>query len=315
MAVIAAAAWLAGTPAPHAAVYGGGGSVKSDCLLVFDAPVNDPPAKPKKLRCVDGNPGCDTDGVVNGVCSFPVGVCANSTFDPARCTLAGVDSATVDHADDNGDPKFDVDFQALQNRIGSQIEPPSTSPDRCTTPATIRVFLSGPYPGDRCKKGKKQIRITTVSTVQAGRITTDKDKLLLTCEAPEPCDPGVLFAGTFDRIQRQIFNQSCALSGCHDSNTQAGSMLLEPGAAYNNIVDAFPNNGVAGGRGWRRVDAAGSSPATSFLYRKITGDLDDDLLGERMPLKRRKLDAFLIDVVRLWIEAGAPQAGWVPGTD
>ncbi len=322
---IVAGVWLAGAPA-HALVFGGGGSSKTDCLLVFDAPVNDPPTKPKKVRCTDGDPACDADGLVNGVCtfgpavvpgggSFPVGVCANSTFDPLRCTLNGVDSITVEHALDNGDPKFDVDFQALQNRINSQIETPTTSPDRCTTPGTVRVFLQGPFPGDVCKRAKKQIKSATLSTVQDGKVIRDKDKLQLTCEAPIPCDPQVLFAGTFDRIQRQIFNQSCAVSGCHDSNTQAGNMLLESGGAYSNIVDVIPSNLAAAGLGWRRVDAANADPDTSFLYHKITGDLDDDLLGERMPFQRRKLDEFLADIVRLWIEAGAPQTGWVPGTD
>ena len=51
------------------------------------------------------------------------------------------------------------------------------------------------------------------------------------------------------------------------------------------------------------------------MYHKLTGDLPDKLLGERMPRDRGKLDQFLIDIVKLWIEAGAPETGWVPGTD
>jgi hypothetical protein len=34
-----------------------------------------------------------------------------------------------------------------------------------------------------------------------------------------------------------------------------------------------------------------------------------------MPLDRPKLDKSLIDVITLWVAAGAPAAGWVPGTD
>jgi hypothetical protein len=34
-----------------------------------------------------------------------------------------------------------------------------------------------------------------------------------------------------------------------------------------------------------------------------------------MPLIGPPLDAHLIDVIRLWIDAGAPDTGWVPGTD
>jgi hypothetical protein len=80
-------------------------------------------------------------------------------------------------------------------------------------------------------------------------------------------------------------------------------------------VDASPHNPAAAALGWRRIDAANASPATSFMFHKLTGDLPDELLGERMPLERGKLDDFLIDILRLWIEAGAPQTGWVPGTD
>ena len=67
------------------------------------------------------------------------------------------------------------------------------------------------------------------------------------------------------------------------------------------------------GAGWTRVDAANASPETSFLYHKLTGDLDGTQ-GARMPFGSAKLDQYLIDIVRLWIEAGAPDTGWVPGT-
>src|SRR5438552_2074586 len=87
--------------APVAAIIvGGGGSSTTDCLLVFSTDANDPPAHPRNLRCADGDP-CDLDGTVNGVCQFAVAVCANSTALP-RCTLNGVQSITVQHAEDNG---------------------------------------------------------------------------------------------------------------------------------------------------------------------------------------------------------------------
>ena len=49
---------------------GGGGSSRTDCLLVLQAPANDPPDRPKKVTCFDGAPSCDHDGIVNGVCEF-----------------------------------------------------------------------------------------------------------------------------------------------------------------------------------------------------------------------------------------------------
>ncbi len=101
---IVAGVWLA-TAVPvrgqTLVTIGGGGSSRTDCLLVLEAPANDPPSKPKKVTCFDGDPSCDHDGIVNGVCEFQVAACANSTFDPDRCTASGVASVTVDHAVDN----------------------------------------------------------------------------------------------------------------------------------------------------------------------------------------------------------------------
>ena len=105
---------------------GGGGSSRTDCLLVLQAPANDPPDRPKKVTCFDGDPSCDHDGIVNGVCEFQVAACANSTFNPDRCTPTGVASVTIDHAVHNAkDPKFDTEFQALQSRIDSKFELPT----------------------------------------------------------------------------------------------------------------------------------------------------------------------------------------------
>lgn len=306
---------LSAATAGDAAIFGGGGGARNDCLLVFDAPVNDPLSRPKRIRCTDGDSACDADATVNGQCVFAVGTCANSTFDTARCTSPGVSLITVADAEDNGDPKFDPDFQALQIRIDGQIDPPTATANRCSTPTNVRVPVAGPAPGDVCKSGKKQVKITTLH-IQGPRALKDTDKLKLQCDPPVPCDPQALFAGTFDRIQRQVFSRSCALSGCHDSQSQAGGMLLEAGSAYSNLADTTPTNAAAAALGWRRVDAANASADSSFLYHKLTGDYPaDPALGERMPFGRPRLDDYLVEIVRLWIESGAPQAGWVPGTD
>jgi hypothetical protein len=307
---------LIGAPsAASAIVIGGGGSSKTDCLAVLDAPANDPISKPKKIRCTDGDGTCDADGVVDGVCVFPVAVCANSTFNPA-CTLNGVQTMTVEHAADNGDPKFDPEFQAMQNRLLNDIGPPTNTSDHCTNFTNFRVVVEGPLSG-KCKKGKKQLQIVTVSQFIQGRVYTDKDKLKMTCDpAPGACDPLLLFDGTFDRIQTQIFNKSCAVSGCHDSQSQTGSLLLETGASLSNLIDVTPNNALAAAAGWKRVtviDASTGDPDTSFLFHKLIGPPNG--FGERMPFNRKKLDQSLISVVQLWIAAGAPDTGWVPGTD
>jgi hypothetical protein len=300
-----------------ATVVGGGGAASKDCLVVLDAAVNVPASNPRHVRCTDGDPSCDADATIDGGCNFAVAVCANSTFDPA-CSLAGVEEITIDHALDNGDPKFDPSFQALQTRVDSDIELPTAVPDECTTAVTVRVAIQGPLgSSDRCSPRRKKIRLTSRSAVIDGRIVLDRDRLKLTClPAPNGCDPQDLFTGTFDRIQRQIFNQSCALSGCHDSQTQAAQQVLEIGSSYGNLVNQTPFNQAAGDAGWKRVDVDPvPSLASSFLYHKITGELPSSQYGERMPLGGRKLHRTLREIIRLWIEAGAPPNGWVPGTD
>jgi hypothetical protein len=302
----------------QAVIVGGGGSSRTDCLVVFDADVNYPPDNPKRFRCADGDP-CDADGTVNGQCAFQLTVCANDTTDPTRCTLNGVDSITVEHALDNGDRKFDPDFQALQNRINNGIvgptDPPNTDPNACALSSTILVPVIGPLPGNVCKRGKKQVKLTSYGVPVLGVVARDRDKIKMECEpAPAGCDPQVIYSGTYDRIQRQIFDKSCAVSGCHDSQSQTGGLLLENGASYGNLIDVTPQMPGAAAAGWKRVDAANASPDTSYIFHKLTGDLDGTQ-GARMPFGGAKLDQYLIDIVQLWIEAGAPQAGWVPGTD
>ncbi len=314
--LVALAAVLLSASIAQALVYGGGGSSRTDCLAVFDAALNYPPDNPKRFRCKDGDP-CDADGIVNGVCAFDLTVCANSTYNPARCTLVGVDSITVDHAVDNGDRKFDPDFQALQNRINNAIvgptDPPNTDPDACTTPSQFLVPVIGPLSGNVCKRGKKQMKMTTLAVPVFGVSAKDRDKMKFECEpADVGCDPMAIYAGTFDRIQRQIFDNSCALSGCHDSQSQMGGLLLESGASYGNLIDVTPQHPGAIAAGWKRVDATNASPDTSFLFHKLTGDLVDQ--GARMPFGRPALDDYLVDIIMLWIEAGAPETGWVPGT-
>jgi hypothetical protein len=299
-----------------AVVVGGGGSAKSDCLAVFEAPATIPARTPRVVRCADGDP-CDADGLVNGRCEFPVSVCANSTADP-RCTLQGLSAVTVAHALDNGDPGFDPEMQAVATRIGFVFEYPESRPDHCSAPTALHVAVEGPLAGGRCRTGVKTARMVALSTPIDGHVRTDADRLKLICDpAPAGCNPRAFFTSTFDRIQTQIFDHSCAIGGCHDSQTVRAELLLERGAAYDNLVGRTPTNADAANAGWHRVtrvDATHGDPATSYLVRKLTDDLGPGL-GKRMPFNKPKLDEALVDVIRRWVEAGAPADGWVAGTD
>lgn len=297
----------------HATTVGGGGSKKLDCLATFETSVV-LPANQRKIICVDGDPACDTDATIDGKCTFDLAVCVNSTFSPV-CTQNGVESIFVEHSADNGDPKFDPDFQAIQDRIENELDLPSTEVDDCTDPSFVTVRVQGPFPGNRCRQGKKKVKMSTDSTfdISAGKSFRDKDAIKFICKpAPTGCDPQNLFDGTFDRIQWQILDQSCAVSACHDSQSFAGGLLLETGASYTSTVNVAPVNFAAGQLGWLRITPG--DPDTSYLYQKLLGGLDP-ALGDRMPFGKGKLKSYLRDIIELWILAGAPETGWVPGTD
>jgi len=305
------------TPAA-AIIVGGGGSKSSDCLVVLDAPANYPSAAPNQVRCTDGNTDCDTDGDVNGVCNVEIKVCVNSTFS-TDCSLDGVAQINVEHSFDDGtDTKFDPSFLAVRQHIEQDLHLP-VGGAACTSPVTISVPIKGPLGNNHCGRRKKKLALRSVSTGAIGAVS-DNDTLKIFCEPAEGngCDPQTLFDGTQDRIQHQIFNQSCALGNCHDSETMQAELLLETGASYDNLVNQIPTTGPAADAGWLLVDVVpgvSGNPETSFLFHKIEGSLPDTTYGERMPRGKAKLTSSLREIIRLWIEAGAPKdPTWVPGT-
>lgn len=103
---------------------------------------------------------------------------------------------------------------------------------------------------------------------------------------------------TFTEIQTQIFNQSCALSGCHTGGSPAGSMNLSAGNAYAQIV------GVASSEvpSLQRINPGNA--AQSYLIQKLEGA--PTITGQRMPFGGPYLPQSTIDRIRAWVDAGAP---------
>jgi PKD repeat protein len=104
-------------------------------------------------------------------------------------------------------------------------------------------------------------------------------------------------AATFSAVQQQIFTQSCAFSGCHGGSSPAEGMDLRAGAAYGDIVNV-PSNQSS----FDRIEP--SDPESSYLYLKVTGD--SSISGSRMPRGAAALSQRLLDLLRDWIERGAP---------
>jgi hypothetical protein len=302
-----------------AAIVYGGGSSTTDCMMVFDMPGANkpaPPRAPKLVDCEDGDPTCDDDGTRNGECVFEIGLCVNETGS-SRCEPVQVDEVTIEHAEDNGDPRFDVDWQALQLRANS-LGFTNDVTDDCSTSSTVTVRLRGPLANQKMKKQKKRMRAVAAGRVANGA-ATDSDKVKFICrpEGDGVYGPRDLFDGTFDRIAQQVFQASCALSACHDSESQAGGLILLPNSAYGNLVNVAPQNFSASSDGLKRITPGDA--ALSFLYRKVTGDLAPGY-GQTMPLLGGNLSPELTEIIRLWIlgdgsTGPASETGWVDGTD
>lgn len=293
--------------ADAAEIVPGGGLRRTDCVSAFQVNA-DESLRGRRIVCTDGDPGCDEDGLVDGVCTLSVGVCLNVTNSP-RCSSPGAAWLKVEHSEDDGDPLFDPEFQALQARIDNGLDFPETEPDQCSSDAVFRVPVDGPRRGGDCRAGRKVLQVEARSIFEDGRALRDRDRLHLVCRpAPGGCDEQVFFEGTLDRIQRQVFDRRCATGGCHDSESNAGGLLLELGASYSSLVNVSPVNPAAASAGLVRV--APGVPGDSFLWRKLTGELGPGE-GARMPEDAARLPLYLRNLIEEWIVAGAPPTGWV----
>lgn len=103
---------------------------------------------------------------------------------------------------------------------------------------------------------------------------------------------------TLASIQANIFTPTCAVSGCHFGAGAMNGLNLEAGQSYANLVNA-------------------PSFYSATLFRVVPGDPDNSFLiqklgsfppfGDRMPLNGPYFQQVTINVIREWIDNGAPQ--------
>lgn len=253
--------------------FPGGGTARTDCMLVED--VEGVPADSRAARCTDGDPACDGDGVVNGLCRFQLRLC----IDQPGAAVCGPDTVTGAEVL-SASPVFTALAEAV-----ARLEMPTEAPGPCTDMVAVDI------PRGARRSGKQLLRARAL--MASGH--ADKDRLRLVCRPPAPA------GGDFAQIERRIFKVSCATASCHGA-AGAGGLVLLPGAAYSNLVGMPASNPVAATAGLLRV--APGDPDRSFLLRKLEGALADGE-GEQMPRVGTQLPASLIDLVRRWIVAGA----------
>ncbi len=103
---------------------------------------------------------------------------------------------------------------------------------------------------------------------------------------------------TFSAVKSQIFTPSCAFSGCHGGGSPAEGMNLTAATAYVNIVNVRSSQQG----NLDRIEPG--DPEASYLYLKVIGG--PSISGVRMPRSGPALSQQLLDLLRDWIERGAP---------
>jgi hypothetical protein len=292
---LALVAALASAPAAQA------GEAATACLADFrfqGAPAH-------RIRCVDGDPACDADPSP-GVCRFDVSVCLNTADPTLRCSPRELELYDVENVQPDTDPRHDFEFETLQTAVdtlGFPIAADETDvcagPVAMILPLAVHVRRSGADYGSF----KKTLRADTYGPGDP----LDRDALPMKCLPAKGADACEGIDSTFAEIERHVFT-GCTRDTCHNAPGGGHTLTLLPGEAYADLVSAIPDSAVAAAAGKLRV--APGDPDRSFLLYKLRGEL---LAGEgaRMPRDLRKLPAKKIRLIEAWIEAGAPETGFV----
>ena len=90
---------------------------------------------------------------------------------------------------------------------------------------------------------------------------------------------------SYSQHVQPLFNQTCALSACHDNGQHSSDLCL---TSYNNTVFRTPGVVVPG------------QPQVSTIVFRIEGTT-----GQQMPLNRAPLNQNQINGIRTWIAEGA----------
>jgi hypothetical protein len=123
------------------------------------------------------------------------------------------------------------------------------------------------------------------------------------------------FDSTFDGIQQEIFQKhGCTDDLCHGSSKQGG-LQLTADVSYENLIQVHSTESE-----FNRVEPGDQN--RSFLWLKLAAKTDPAQLppgvtvaGAPMPNNLPGLSTDELELLRLWIFAGAPRTGTVGGTE
>jgi hypothetical protein len=119
-------------------------------------------------------------------------------------------------------------------------------------------------------------------------------------DAPPPAPPPPAgLQPTLASIQANVLTPSCAKSGCHTGMGAQAGLNLDPGSSWGALVNIVSSQDML------RTRVVPMDPDGSFLIQKLEGT--PGIIGARMPADGPPyLQQSTIDVIRLWIQNGAP---------
>jgi hypothetical protein len=128
---------------------------------------------------------------------------------------------------------------------------------------------------------------------------------------PEECATGESYASTFDGVQKVVFERhGCTAEACHGSAKQGG-LQLTADVSYDNIYE------VRGQSSSLHLIEPGDEER-SYLWLKLAAATRPGrytIAGSPMPNGQAPLSEDELELVRLWIYAGAPRTGTVNGSE
>ena len=115
-------------------------------------------------------------------------------------------------------------------------------------------------------------------------------------------EPAAALEPTLEAIQAQVFEPSCAMTGCHSALDSAGEVDLSTAdASYASLVDVPATNAAA--RAVQSMRVKPGDPERSFLRRKMDRPGPDE--GDAMPPGAPPLEAQHRAAITEWIAGGA----------
>lgn len=105
-------------------------------------------------------------------------------------------------------------------------------------------------------------------------------------------------APTLASIQANVFSVNCAVPGCHGGAGAQQGLRLDPGFSAGSLIN------VASTQDATLVRVFPGNPGGSLLIQKLEGN---QTVGFQMPAGGPYLPQSTIDVIRQWIQDGAPE--------